>query len=163
MNKTSKRLGLLLLLGTMVISVRGASAQSVGGHVGVAVPLVTVGHGQTDVRKDTIIVVPIGIGIKLTDSLVFDFETAVVSPISPVGANKLIVDPGLVYNWGSVATGLRLAFQLGQTTNVGMIPLVNVPLVDLGRATWFLEAAFPTFYESKHVSFTAVLHSGFGF
>lgn len=157
------QLGSLLLVGSLLLLASGAAAQRVCGHVGVAVPLVTVGHGRTDVRKDTAIAVPLGIGIKLTDALVFDFETAVFSPISPVGTTRLFVSPGLVYIWGPVATGLRTAFQIGEIANIGLVPLVNLPLVDFGEAKWFVEAAFPTFYKSEHVSLTAVIHSGVGF
>ncbi len=71
------------------------------------------------------------------------------NPISPPGTTGLVVDPGIVYNWGAFATGLRLAFQTHANTNVGLIPLINFGLADLGGATWFIEGAFPTFIQSQ--------------
>jgi hypothetical protein len=44
-----------------------------------------------------------------------------------------------------------------------MTPLVNVGLVDLGGAKWFVEGAFPIFYVPKDVSLTVVAHTGIGF
>jgi len=57
---------------------------------------------------------------------------------------------------------LRAAWQIGQPANFGLIPLVNKGLVDLGRATWFVEGAFPTFYSEHKVAFNVVLHTGVG-
>jgi hypothetical protein len=73
------------------------------------------------------------------------------------------VDPGVVYDWGGLATGLRVAFQINAPANVGLIALVNKGLVPIGKATWFVEAAFPTFYSQRQVTFNAVLHTGVGF
>jgi hypothetical protein len=87
----------------------------------------------------------------------------VASPIHPTGTTGLVIDPGIIHSFGRVAIGLRLAFQINHDTNVGGIPLVNVGLVDMGGATWFIEAAFPTFYYDQTGEFNAVLHTGIGF
>ncbi len=139
-------------------------AKDVGGHVGVAVPLVTVTDEETTTVDDQFtLATPIGIGVKIGPRLAVDFEVVVANPIDPVGPTSLVVDPGIVYNWGGVATGLRVAFQIGQTANVGLIPLVNVGLVHLDGATWFVEAAFPTFYSEHDLTFNVVAHTGIGF
>lgn len=133
------------------------------GHVGVATPFVTVGDETTTIADQFTLLVPIGVGLKPTDSLVIDFETVVATPIKPGGTNGLVVDPGVVVNTGPVAVGLRVAFQINQRGNVGLIPLVNRGIVDFGGAAWFVEAAFPTFFDSNGVTFNAVLHTGVGF
>lgn len=133
------------------------------GHVGVATPFVTVGEETTTIADQFTLLVPIGVGLKLNDSVVVDFETVVATPIKPGGTNGLVVDPGVVVNTGPVAVGLRVAFQLNQRGNVGLIPLVNRGLVDFGGGVWFIEAAFPTFFDSNGVTFNAVLHTGVGF
>ena len=140
-----------------------SSAGKVGGHVGIATPLVTVADETTTIADAFTILNPIGIGFKVADRLAVDFEVVVASPIDPHGTTGLVVDPGVVYDAGPVALGLRLAFQIGAPANVGLIPLVNKGLVDLGGATWFAEAAFPTFYSEKDVAFNVVLHTGIGF
>jgi hypothetical protein len=140
-----------------------AQDKPVGGHVGIAIPFVTLADPVTDISDQFTILTPIGIGFKTSQHLIVDFETTVVSPVDPAGVTGLVVDPGVVYDWGSVATGLRLAFQIGNRVNVGMIPLVNVPLADLGGAKWFVEGAFPLFYVPKDVSLTIVAHTGVGF
>lgn len=138
-------------------------AGNAGGHIGIATPLVTVADDTTTIADAFTILNPIGVGVKVSDKLTVDFEVVVATPIDPHGNTGLVVDPGVVYDFGAVAAGLRLAFQIGAPANVGLIPLVNKGLVDLGGATWFVEAAFPTFYAEKDVAFNVVLHTGVGF
>ena len=142
-----------------------APSTTVGGHVGVAMPFVTVSSKTTTIADNVTILNPIGVSVKnLSPHLVIDFETVVSTPLKPSGgSNGLVVDPGVVYDWGVVATGLRAAWQIGAPANFGLIPLINKGLVDLGRATWFVEGAFPTFYSEKKLAFNVVLHTGVGF
>ena len=140
-----------------------AFVKTVGGHIGIATPLVTVASETKTIGDQFTILNPIGIGFHVSDDWIVDFETVVANPINPTGTTGLVVDPGIIHSFGRVALGLRLAFQINHDTNVGGIPLVNVGLVDLGGATWFIEAAFPTFYSDKKGEFNAVLHTGIGF
>ncbi len=138
--------------------------RKIGGHVGVAVPLVTVTSDDTTTVADAFVLAhPIGIGFGLADRLAVDFEMVVANPIDPTGPTALTIDPGLIYDAGPVALGLRAAFNVGAQANFGLIPLVNRGLVDLGGATWFIEAAFPTFYSDHEVAFNVVAHTGIGF
>jgi hypothetical protein len=140
------------------------TAKTVGGHVGVATPLVTVSEETTTIADQFTLLTPIGIGFKVAPRVAVDFETVVATPIDQGGATTgLVVDPGVIYDLGGVALGLRVAFRIGAPANVGLIPLVNAGLVDLDGATWFVEAAFPTFYSSDASDFNAVLHTGIGF
>lgn len=139
----------------------------VGGHVGIAVPLVFVNSDDTETIGDRrVIAMPIGIGWKLTDRLIVDFETIVQNPVDPSGTTSLVVDPGLVYDLGAFAAGLRVATAVNAPANVGLIPLVNKGVVKLGNdVTWFVEAAFPMFVRSRRPDFTldVVVHTGLGF
>lgn len=137
--------------------------KTVGGHIGIATPLVTVASDTKTIGDQFTILNPIGIGFHVSDDWIVDFEMVVANPINPSGTTGLVVDPGIIHSFGRVAVGLRLAFQTNHDTNVGGIPLLNVGLVDLGGATWFVEAAFPTFYSDKKGEFNAVLHTGIGF
>lgn len=140
-----------------------SAGPKVGGHIGVATPLVTIADETTTIGDAFVLAVPIGISVKVSDRLVIDFETIVQTPVDPLGTTSFVVDPGIVYNWGPVATGLRAAFQINQRSNFGLIPLINRGLVDFGGGTWFIEAAFPTFVVDGDFSFTTVLHTGIGF
>src|SRR5262245_56579426 len=71
-----------------------------GGHLGIAVPLVTVTDDDTTSIGDTFTLLhPIGVGVKVSPRLVVDFEVVVANPIDPVGDTGLVIDPGIVYNW----------------------------------------------------------------
>lgn len=138
----------------------------VGGHVGVATPLLTVADETTSIADGFTMLNPIGISVILSKRVVVDFETVVISPVDPAGSPGFIVDPGVVLVWDGFATGLRVAWQIHPNRpTVGLIPLINTGLVDLGGATWFVEGAFPTFYRSEpqDVEFNVVLHTGVGF
>ena len=141
----------------------GAQEKTVGGHVGVAIPLVTLADPVTSISDQFTVLTPIGIGFKTSQHVIVDFETVVATQVDPGGETGLVVDPGVIYDWGGVATGLRVAFQIGSRGNIGLIPLVNVGLVDLGGAKWFVEGAFPVFYVDDDVSLTLVAHTGVGF
>jgi len=106
---------------------------------------------------------PIGIGFKLSPKVVLDFETVVATAVHPGGITGLVVDPGVVYDTGPLAIGLRAAWKINAKENFGLIPLFNRALVHGEKVTWFVEAAFPTFISHDGVEFNAVLHTGLGF
>lgn len=173
-NPSLARLLLVALFVTLLPAAALADGPRVGGHVGLATPLVTIpSEGDTtDIGDQFTLVAPIGVTVKLTDRLAIDFETQVGNPIDPMRSDatttrrtSLVVAPGLVYNFGPFAAGLRIASEIGAESNVGLIPLINRGLVPVGSGTWFIEAAFPTFVHASppDVTFTAVIHTGIGF
>src|SRR5260370_67642 len=78
------------------------------------------------------------------DRWAVDVELIVSRSILQKAPTSRGIDPGLVYNWGPVATGLRVAYQVGEMPNLGAIPLIHKGF-DVGFGNWFVEAAFPTF------------------
>jgi hypothetical protein len=140
--------------------------KSVGGHVGAATPLISVAKKTTNIGDQFTLAHPMGVTVKLSDTVAVDFEAVMANPIHPTGSTSLTVDPGVVVAVGPVALGLRVAWEVNAATNFGLIPLINKGIVDFGSATWFVEAAFPTFYRDvagdKYV-FNVVLHTGVGF
>src|SRR5882757_1978629 len=54
----------------------------IGGHIGIATPLVTITSDDTTTISDKVtLAFPVGIGFQLTDKLAFDFETIVDNDI----------------------------------------------------------------------------------
>jgi hypothetical protein len=137
--------------------------KTVGGHVGIAVPFVTISKKTTSISDQFTILNPIGIGFKVSKSVAVDFETIVATPVSPWGTTGLIVDPGVIFGFDRLALGLRIAYQVNALANIAVVPLVNYGLVDLGRAMWFVEGAFPIGYSDHQASLTIVAHTGVGF
>jgi hypothetical protein len=87
----------------------------VGGHVGVAVPLVFLNSDKTQTIGDQFtLAFPIGIGFKLTEKAAIDFETIVGNPIHPRAARDSPSTPGSSSTWarscsaaGSASTSAR--------------------------------------------------------
>jgi len=144
-----------------------AGARMVGGHVGAAVPLVSfhsMGKTTRTPSDQFTIAVPIGVSVHVAPDWVVDFETVVGNDVKPWGGTGLTVDPGVVYTGGPVALGLRVKFDVSQSANFGLIPLVHKGIVDIGEANWFVEAAFPiTAQHGQGYSLAAVAHTGFAF
>jgi hypothetical protein len=143
------------------------AARSVGGHIGLATPLFTAtSDDNSNIGDQFTLVAPIGVTVKTGGPLAFDFEFQVANPIDPSGNTSLVIAPGLVYNLGPFAAGLRLASAIGPPANVGLIPLINRGVADLGNGvTWFVEAAFPMFVHAEPPDFSldVVVHTGIGF
>jgi hypothetical protein len=168
-----------VLLGlALVPSYVSAQVRKVGGHIGVATSFLTASSRTdpaTGKSTETIsdrfpLVIPIGISVHTSDTTVVDFETQVALKLHPAGTTEFNVAPGIVYNFGPAAAGLRLVFPIGATPSaVGLVPLINKGFADLGFGTWFIEAALPVVYHGSgpgtdgHLTFDLVLHTGIGF
>jgi hypothetical protein len=93
-----------------------------------------------------------GIALKLTEHWAIDFEFVAVGKWE-FGSNGapdrsrtvIVVDPGVVYNFGRVATGLRLAVSVGDPMSYGLIPIVVVPFKVSRTLSYFLELDLPIF------------------
>ena len=138
------------------------------GHVGVASPLVTLRASRnagkfTSVNDDFTLVAPIGLGIKIGQAWKFDLEFQISTGVRPEGLTTAIVDPGFLYCWRRVAAGMRVAWQLNVNQNVGLIPVVDIGLVQTATTTWFVEVALPSFVQNKQLTSSGFLQTGVGF
>lgn len=144
---------------------------SLGGHLGFALPIVTVGSNTTGIGKDFVTVgLTPGITIHLDDKWSIDFEFIAFNnfkaPASH-GNTTFIVDPGIVRKFDGFLAGLRVATQVGAPTNSGIVPIFVLPIKVSERAVYFIEADVPLFLRDngQKPEFTAtfLLQSGFGF
>jgi hypothetical protein len=99
--------------------------QSVGGHFGFVLPLVTRSAGQTTNLTDNFSIgFPVGITLKGRGRMAFDMELVSSIKNSP-RAVTLTVHPGLVWGVGHhFGAGIRAAFDVN-STQFGFTPLVN--------------------------------------
>lgn len=142
----------------------------IGGHVGGALPIVTLAKDSTVIGADfvTLGVTP-GLTVHLDDKWSIDFEFIAFNEVKNTPANTtFVVDPGVVRNFGPVSAGLRVATQVGAPTNIGLVPIVVVPVIKLSkRISYFVEADLPLFLrdngDAMRPSATLLLQSGFGF
>ncbi|HEX3770473.1 MAG TPA: hypothetical protein VHV30_06405 [Polyangiaceae bacterium] len=135
-----------------------------GGHVGAVVPLVTVDSAGTQGIGDFVTVaIASGVTVKLGPQVAVDFEDVVGEPLKPKGGTTgLTIDPGVIYDPGPLALGVRLAVQVGAPANLGIIPLVHKGF-SLGDASWFLEVDLPLADVDGSWTFTVALHTGVSF
>jgi hypothetical protein len=107
-------LGLTIGLGAPT----GARAQDrLGGHFGFAFPLVSRAQGQTTtIGDDFVLVVPMGITVRRSDTFAFDLEFAPVIQNDPRHID-LTLHPGVAWGIGNgYSIGSRVAFDIGSAT-----------------------------------------------
>jgi hypothetical protein len=148
-----------------------AVAQTVGGHFGFVLPLVTHAGGETTNISDNFqIGFPIGITVKGTGRAAFDMEFVPAIQDSPRHVG-LTVHPGMLWGLGHGFTaGLRAAFDVN-SSQFGFTPLLNKawPLKGEGFfKAYFVEAVMPVRFNrpqggpaTNAVGFG--LHMGLGF
>ncbi len=140
-----------------------------GGHVGVVVPIVTRGDGNTvTLAEDFIIGFPFGLTVRTNGPIAFDFEF-IPTLNTPTNQNfRFLVHPGIVYTFKKdYLVGLRGAYEEG-TGNYGFTPIVSRSFKLTEKINYFIEADLPVRWESRPdgSGFTSVqfaLHTGITF
>ncbi|MBN8472375.1 hypothetical protein JYJ95_38220 [Corallococcus exiguus] len=150
----------------------------VGGHWGVALPLVSfTDEGTTGIFADflTVGIAP-GVTVKLNEKWSIDFEFIAFSRWqfendgTPARAStSIVVDPGVVYDFGPFSGGLRTAVQVGPGVpfNLGLVPIINKGFAIHDGLKWFVELDLPFFVTGVPgdggVSFTPLIQTGVAF
>jgi hypothetical protein len=149
--------------------VAAAGAQdTLGGHIGFVLPLVTRANGSTtSISDDFVIGFPTGITVRKSPTFAFDLELVPVIQNDPLHVD-LTVHPGAVWGlgdgWGA---GARLAFDVNKAS-WGFTPILNHGLLKVGAgSTLFGELVVPIrFQDDGRGTFTSVgvgVHIGVGF
>jgi len=138
----------------------------VGGHFGLALPLVTIGKQTAAIGADyTLLGLAPGVTVKLSERWAIDFEMVAYSNFhDSTAVSSLVVDPGVIYNFGFAAAGLRTAVHVGKVTNWGFIPIIlkAFKLGD-GPVSIFVELDLPIFINDDGVALTIQPQAGVGF
>lgn len=151
-------------------SVKADGYPRVGGHAGIAVPILTLAKDSSFIGADfaKLGVTP-GITVHLDENWSIDFEFIAMNNFK--GSNQVttfIVDPGVLRKFGPVTAGLRIATEVGAPANLGLVPILVVPVAKVGeKLTYFVEADLPLFVRdvngSAQPSASLLLQTGFGF
>jgi hypothetical protein len=155
-----------------VLSILARAQTTVGGHVGLVLPLVTWTNGQSSDLADNLnIGFPVGITVKGTGRTAFDFEFISSVQDDPRSVT-LTVHPGFLWNVGhGFAPGIRAAFVVN-SSQYGFTPLLNKswPIKGKGQLikAYFVEADLPVRFNrqagapgTSAVAFA--MHFGLGF
>src|SRR5438270_2868990 len=122
------RIATAIIAGFIATMVPTAKAQdSVGGHIGFVLPMVTRAGGQTtnDLADNFAVGFPMGITLKGHGRTAFDFEMVPMIHTTGSRANSLTIHPGMVWSLGhGFGAGMRAAFDVNSAT-WGFTPLVN--------------------------------------
>lgn len=142
----------------------------VGGHVGMAIPLVTIGDPTTGIGADFFkLGLAPGITVKLDDRWAVDFEFVAYSNFQDSGGagnfSSLVIDPGLIYNFGFALAGLRAAMHIGggNTQNFGVIPIILKTFPISKKVSFFAELDLPLFFTNNGPELTVQPQLGVGF
>lgn len=157
--RASVRVAFLLLGMLLVIPPNSFAQNQLGGHFGVALPLVSRAQGETTtISDDFAVVFPTGITVKRSSMFAFDLELAPVVQNDPRHIS-LVLHPGVAWGiGGSYAVGGRVAFEINSAT-WGLTPLFNKGLVEMGKsAVFFGELDVPIRFKQDAAgrSYTAV-------
>lgn len=144
----------------------------IGGHIGVAVPIVTVAD-DTEVIGDDYFDLGLssGVAARINPCWSFDFEFIAFNALkSKRGPTRLVVDPGIFRAWGSFAMGLRAAVVVGgpNVNNFGLVPVLykGFQFSEDSPVGMYLELDLPVFVNDAHenrVTFTPQLQLGTSF
>ncbi len=166
-----------LLMGAVAFTSASASAYSppnesppdhpwVGGHVGLALPLVTFTTAGTDAVQGIgadyaqLGLAP-GITVHLDGRWAVDFEFVAYSDFKNDITN-IVIDPGLLYDFDVITLGFRVAINVTMPSNFGFIPII-VKGWDIGRANVFVELDLPMFITSGEFALTIQPQLGVSF
>jgi hypothetical protein len=130
--------------------------EHVGGHVGLALAIASFdNNGNSVIGRDFVqIGVTPGVTVNLNHRWSIDFEFIGFSKwdlnrpgVPDVSHTILVVDPGVLYNFGPLTAGLRLAVQIGEAIplNFGVVPIVVVPFSVSKKLSYFVELDLPVF------------------
>jgi hypothetical protein len=164
--------GLLLCvatIGTASAQTAAPTGPRLGGHLGTAVPIVTFGRETTLIGRDfTTIGLTPGVTFHLDDKWAIDFEFIAFNEVKKTPApTTFIVDPGVLRKFDGFTAGLRVATQVGAPTNIGLVPIVVVPMKINDQLSYFVEADVPLFLRDDGTkmqpSATLLLQTGVAF
>lgn len=146
-----------------------------GGHIGTAIPIVTLSKDPTVIGADFVkIGVTPGITVHLDDKWMIDFEFIAFNELKATpAATTFIVDPGVLRKFGPVTAGVRVATEVGAASNIGIVPIIVIPVVKVSkRLSYFVEADVPLFLRDTGIgtadrslqpSATFLFQTGLGF
>lgn len=162
---------LVLCLGVLMAGQAHAQERSprVGGHVGFALPILTIADETTVIGSDFVNVgITPGITVKLNERWSIDFEFIAFNQWkNGTTVTTFVVDPGVVYSFDHFSAGLRVATEVGAARNIGVVPIIvkAFPIHEL--VSYFIELDLPVFFRddgsSMQPSLTVLFQSGFGF
>lgn len=152
-----------------------AKARMLGGHLGLGVPIVTVGTLGTSVigRDFGVTGITAGINLALTPKWSIDFEFIALGDFKPStipespSTTLIVLDPGVVYNAGFLFVGIRAAMRVPSPlggAEFGLIPIIGKAFKINEYVSYYIELDLPTFAHSTgNVTFTPFFQTGFGF
>jgi hypothetical protein len=155
-------LGVTLMAG-LLSPVAARAEDTLGGHFGFVLPLVTRAGGETISIGDQFkIGFPMGITIKTGEKVAFDLELVPTIQRTPYIVG-LTVHPGVIYVLpNDFAAGIRMAFDVNQPS-WGFTPLLHRKLAALGTSPVFGELVIPIRFQSRNNSIGFGVHIGIGF
>ncbi|MCB9698809.1 MAG: hypothetical protein H6738_18655 [Alphaproteobacteria bacterium] len=157
-----------VLVGMMAVATP-AWAKEAGGHLGIALPLVTVTDPVTVIGADFVNVgVTPGITVHLNEEWAVDFEFIAFNHWGDdLGVTTFVVDPGVIRKFDGFVAGMRVATEVGAPTNLGLVPIVVKPFSINDKVAYFVEMDVPIFVrdigDTMQPSVSLLFQTGFGF
>src|SRR2546425_914757 len=131
------------VLASSAFPTTAAAQDTLGGHFGFVLPLVTRSGGSTTTIGDQFkIGFPMGVNIKTSEKVSFDLELVPTIQRTPYNVT-LTVHPGILYALPDDFTaGIRMAFDVNQSS-WGFTPLLHKRFATVGSSPVFGELVVP--------------------
>jgi hypothetical protein len=157
------RWAVIALMAGLISPAAAHAEDTLGGHFGFVLPLVTRAGGATVSIGDQFkIGFPIGITLKTGDRVAFDLELVPTIQRTPYVVT-LTVEPGVLYALPNGFTaGIRMAFDVNQPS-WGFTPLLHRTLTTVGSSPVFGELVVPIRFQDGNNSIGLAVHIGIGF
>jgi len=147
----------------------GKQFPAIGGHLGFALPIATVGGSNSVIGADFVTAgITPGVTVHLDDKWAIDFEFIAFNELKKSGSTTtFVVDPGILRKFDGFIAGVRIATQVGAPTNGGIVPIFVLPVKISDRLAYFFELDVPLFLRDNgskpEATATFLFQSGFGF
>lgn len=129
------------------IAASGKQYPAVGGHLGLAVPIVTFQKHSAaqNIGSDFVkLGASFGTTIHLDEHWAIDFELIAYNDVKTTANGVgVLIDPGVVRKFENFNLGLRVATNVAVPANVALIPAIIVPFRISSTLAYYIEADVP--------------------
>ena len=152
---------------------KAQAGKRLGGHVGFGLPILSVSGAGTGVifRDFGALGIVTGLNVGFDEHWSIDMELIVIADFMAatrgISQMTFVLDPGVIYNFGPLWAGLRLALRVPAPlggAEFGFIPIIGKGFELMPGLAYYVELDLPMFIHAPgNFSFNIFIQTGIGF